>query len=160
MMISAKGHRSTAKGCYSETCRRQTDELGAEFPHRTFGWGYDVTPLRFDSQYTNLDTVFDVLSRDHALLYEPAFEASSLQCIQEAYPSVIFPSDKEQQNSGASMLCLSPDRVIFIAENRSIGERLVRLGLKVVTLSFSKVIKSGGHVRCDTLRVEGSSWKT
>jgi N-dimethylarginine dimethylaminohydrolase len=128
MMIFIKPHRSAAKGCYSETARRQTDELGAEFPHRTFGRDRDVTPLR--PKHTNLDTIFDVLSRDHALFYEPAFEPSSLQCIPKAYPSVISLSDKEQQNARANMLCLSPD---------------------------SEVIKSGGSMRCDTLPVERDS---
>ena len=32
------------------------------------------------------------------------------------------------------------------------------LGLEVVKLSLSKVIKSGGSVRCDTLLVESDSW--
>jgi N-dimethylarginine dimethylaminohydrolase len=54
----------------------------------------------------------------------------------------------------ANVLCLSPDRVISIAENRSVNEQLVRLGFKVVTVPFSQVIKSGGSVRCDTLRGE------
>jgi len=57
----------------------------------------------------------------------------------------------------ANVLCLSPDRVISIAENRSVNERLVRLGFKVVTVPFSEVIKSGGSVRCDMLPVERDS---
>ena len=46
----------------------------------------------------------------------------------------------------ANVLCLSPAWVIFIAENRSVNERLVRLGFEVVTLSFAQVIKSEGSV--------------
>jgi N-dimethylarginine dimethylaminohydrolase len=132
----------------------RTDEWGAEFLHRTFGRDYDVIPLRFDPNYTHLDTVFDVLSQGHALLYEPAFEPSSLQSIREAYPSIVSLTDKEQQNAGANVLCLSPDKVISIAENPSVNEQLAQLGFEVVTLSYSEVIKSGGSVRCDTLPVE------
>lgn len=132
----------------------RTDEWGAEFLHRTFGQDYDVIPLRFDPQYTHLDTVLGVLSQGHAILYEPAFEPSSLQRIQEAYPSIISLTDKEQQNAGANMLCLSPDKLISIAENPSVNEQLAQLGFEVVTLPYSEVIKSGGSVRCDTLPVE------
>ena len=132
----------------------RTDERGAEYLDRTFGRDYDVVPLRFDPKYTHLDTIFGVLSRDHALLYESAFEPSSLQRIQEAYPSIISLSYKEQQNAGANVLCLSPDKLISIAENRSVNERLLQLGFEVVTVPFSEVIKSGGSVRCDTLPVE------
>jgi N-dimethylarginine dimethylaminohydrolase len=132
----------------------RTDEWGAEFLYRTFGRDYDVIFLRFNPHYTHLDTVFGLLSRGHTLLYEPAFEASSLQLIREVYPSAVSLTDEEQQNAGANVLCLSPDRVISIAENRSVNERLVQLGYEVVTVPFSEVIKSGGSVRCDTLPLE------
>jgi N-dimethylarginine dimethylaminohydrolase len=132
----------------------RTNEWGAEFLHRTFGQDYDVIPLRFDPKYTHLDTVFGVLSQGHAILYEPAFETPSLQRIQKAYPSIISLTDKEQQNAGANVLCLSPAKVISIAENPSVNEQLAQLGFEVVTISYSEVIKSGGSVRCDTLPVE------
>jgi len=135
----------------------RTDEWGAEFLHRTFGRDYDVIPLRFDPHYTHLDTVFGVLSRGHAILYEQAFESSSLQSIQEAYPSIISLIDEEQQNAGANVLCVSPDKVISIAENPSVNEQLTQFGFEVVTVSYSEVIKSGGSVRCDTLPVERDS---
>lgn len=134
----------------------RTDERGAEFLYRTFGRDYDVIPLRFDPKYTHLDTVFGVLGQ-HALLYEPALELSSLQRIRETYPSVISLTDKEQQNAGANVLCLSPGKVISIAENRSVNGRLLQLGYEVTTVSFSEVIKSGGSVRCYTLPVERES---
>lgn len=141
MTISAKAHRYAAKWCCSETCHLRKVVM--------------CPPLRFDPKYTNLDTVFGVLSRGHALLYEPAFEPSSVQRIQEAYPPLISLSDKEQKNTGANILCLSPDKVISIAENPSVSERLLQLGFEeVVTVPFSEVIKSGGSVRCDTLPVE------
>jgi N-dimethylarginine dimethylaminohydrolase len=132
----------------------RTDERGADFLHHTFKRDYDVIPLRFDSQYTHLDTVFGVLSRGHALLYEPAFEPESLQCIQEAYPSIIPLTDKEQQNAGANVLSISSDKVISIAENPSVNEQLGEHGFQVIKVSYSEVIKSGGSVRCDTLPVE------
>ncbi len=132
----------------------RTDERGAEFLDRTFGRDYDVIPLRFDPHYTHLDTVLGVVGRGHALVYEPAFEPASLQRIREAYPTLISLTDEEQRNAGANVLCLSPDRVISIAENATVNERLARLGLEVITLPYSEVIKSGGSVRCDTLPVE------
>jgi N-dimethylarginine dimethylaminohydrolase len=135
----------------------RTDERGAEFLDRTFGRDYDVIPLRFEPQYTHLDTVFAVLGQGHALLYEPAFDASSLQRIREAYPSAIPLTGKEQQNVGANVLCLTPNKVISITENRSVNERLLQLGYEVVAVPFSEVIKSGGSVRCDTLPVDRNS---
>ena len=135
----------------------RTDTQGAEFLDRTFGRDYDVIPLRFAPQYTHLDTVFGILGQGHALLYEAAFEPSSLQRIREAYPSAVLLTDEEQQNVGANVLCLAPNKVISIAENLSINARLRQLGYEVLTVPFSEVIKSGGSVRCDTLPVDRDS---
>jgi N-dimethylarginine dimethylaminohydrolase len=135
----------------------RTDEWGVEFLHRTFGRDYDVIPLRFGPIYTHLDTIFGILGQGHALLYEPAFESSSLQRIREVYPSIISLTDKEQRNAGANVLCLSPDKLVSIAENHSVNRQLLELGYQVVTVPFSEVIKSGGSVRCDTLPVERES---
>jgi N-dimethylarginine dimethylaminohydrolase len=132
----------------------RTDEPGAEFLHRAFGRDFDVVPLRFGPEYTHLDTIFGVLGQGHALVYEPAFEPASLRCIRDVYPSIISLADAEQQNAGANVLCLSPDKVISIAENHSVNEQLLQLGYQVVTVPFSEVIKSGGSVRCDTLPID------
>jgi N-dimethylarginine dimethylaminohydrolase len=132
----------------------RTDEWGAEFLHRTFGCDYDVIPLHFGARYTHLDTIFGALSRGCAILYEPAFDAASLQRIKEVYLSIISLTDREQTNAGANVLCLDPDKVISIAENTSVNERLAQLGFEVVTLPYSEIIKSGGSVRCDTLPIE------
>ncbi len=132
----------------------RTDERGAEFLDRTFGRDYDVVPLHFGPIYTHLDTVFGVLGRGHAILYPPAFESSALQRIREAYPATIPLTDEEQRNAGANLLCLDPDTVISIAENRTVNEQLTARGYRVITVPFSEVIKSGGSVRCDTLPLE------
>jgi N-dimethylarginine dimethylaminohydrolase len=132
----------------------RTDDWGAEFLYRTFKRDYDIAPLRFGARYTHLDTLLGVLAGGHAIIYEPAFEAESLQRIKKVYPSMISLTDKEQTNAGANVLCLSPSKLVSIAENTSVNERLVQLGFQVVTLPYSEVIKSGGSVRCDTLPVE------
>ncbi len=132
----------------------RTDEWGAEFLHQIFGQDYEVITLHFGARYTHLDTILGVLSRGHAIVYEPAFEAASLQRIKKVYPSIISLTDKEQSNAGANVLCLNPEKVISIAENVTVNEQLIRLGFEVITLPYSEIIKSGGSVRCDTLPVE------
>ena len=132
----------------------RTDDWGAECLHQTFGRDYEVIPLRFNAHYTHLDTVLGVLGRDHALVYEAAFDAPSLQRIRDAYPRLVTLTDQEQKNGGANVLFLNPEKVISIAENASVNEQLMQAGLKVVTVSYSEVIKSGGSVRCDTLPLE------
>ncbi|MBN1361639.1 MAG: hypothetical protein JW993_13655 [Sedimentisphaerales bacterium] len=133
---------------------RRTDEWGAEFLHETFARDREVIPLRFDPHYTHLDTIFSVLGHGRALIYEPAFDDASLQRIKETHPHLISLTKEEQENGGANVLFLNPEKVVSIAENASVNERLEQAGFEVVTVSYSEVIKSGGSVRCDTLPVE------
>ena len=107
-----------------------------------------------EPKYAHLDIVFSILGGNHALVYEHAFNPASLDRIHREFTSVVPLTDQEQQNAGANVLCLSPGKVLSISENRSVNEKLVQLGLEVVTVPFSEVIKSGGSVRCDTLPVE------
>jgi len=132
----------------------RTDEWGADFLDKTFGQEYDVIPLRFHPRYTHLDTIFGVLGQGRALIFEPAFDAVSLNRIHEVYSSVISLTAQEQRNAGANVLCLDPKRVISISENESVNNQLGELGYEVIAVPFSEVIKSGGSVRCDTLPVE------
>ena len=132
----------------------RTDERGAEFLDRTFGRDLNVIPLFFGKRYTHLDTLLGVIGRGHAIVYEPAFEHASLCHIRAAYPHIIPLTDKEQTNAGANVLCLALNRLLSIAENVTVNERLIQCGFEVITVPFSEVIKSGGSVRCDTLPVE------
>lgn len=135
----------------------RTDERGAEFLYQTFKGDCEVLPLRFAPKYTHLDTVLGTLAGGHALLYEPAFDSASLQRIRAAYPHVISLTSEEQQNAGANVLPIDENRLVSIAENVSVNNRLIRAGFKVITVEYSEVIKSGGSVRCDTLPVERDS---
>ncbi len=132
----------------------RTDARGADFLHRTFGRDYDVIPLHFGARYTHLDTILGVLGAGRAIVYEPAFEADSLRRLKEVYSAVISLTDREQTNAGANVLCLGPTKLVSIAENTGVNERLTQLGFEVIAVPFSEVIKSGGSVRCDTLPIE------
>jgi N-dimethylarginine dimethylaminohydrolase len=134
----------------------RTDKEGVDFLDRTFGHDFDVVPLHFDSPYTHLDTVFGLLGRGHAIVYEPALSVEAMDLIRRAYSPVVTLTEEEQERAGANVLCLDADRVIAIAENRDVNQRISDLGYQVIELSFSEIIKSGGSVRCDTLPVERS----
>ena len=132
----------------------RTDEWGAEFLDKNFGHEYDVIPLRFHPRFTHLDTLFGVLGQNRAILFEPAFSPKSLKRIKDAFSSVVSLTGREQQTGGTNVLCIDDQKVISIAENESVNNRLHELGYDVIALPFSEVIKSGGSVRCDTLPIE------
>lgn len=129
----------------------RTDEWGAEYLDRTFGNEYDVIPLRFHPRFTHLDTLFGVLGQNRAIVFEPAFSAKSLDCLKKAFASIVSLTGQEQQSGGSNVLCIDERRVISIAENESVNNRLRELGYEVISLPFSEVVKSGGSVRCDVL---------
>jgi N-dimethylarginine dimethylaminohydrolase len=132
----------------------RTDEWGAEYLDKTFGFEYDVIPLRFHPRFTHLDTLFGVLGQNRAILFEPAFSPDSLKRIKDAFGAVVSLTGQEQQSGGSNVLCIDDRKLISSAENQSVNNRLLELGYEVFALPFSEVIKSGGSVRCDTLPIE------
>lgn len=134
----------------------RTDEWGVEFLYQTFGREFEVIPLRFGPIHTHLDTVFGIVG-EHALVYEPAFEAEALGKIRAGFEDIVALTDKEQLSAGANVLSLGPRRVLGTKENPSVNGKLRSLGYEVVEIAFSEVLKTGGSVRCDVLPVERDS---
>jgi N-dimethylarginine dimethylaminohydrolase len=135
----------------------RTNCQGFQFLSERFGQDYEVVPLRFDAHYTHLDTIFAILGLGHAIIYEPAFERDSLDAIRDVYQSIISLNRDEQENAGANVLCVAPDRVITIEKNETVNSRLRDLGYTPIPIVFSEVTKSGGSVRCDTLPIDRAS---
>jgi len=70
---------------------------------------------------------------------------------------LLSPPEKEQKNGGANVLFLSPERVISIAENRSVNKRLVEAGFEVVVEDRLGKGISGQRIR--SLLASGGDWQ-
>ncbi|MCA1065042.1 arginine deiminase family protein [Rossellomorea sp. AcN35-11] len=111
---------------------------------------FSVHELPLKEEILHLDCVFTIISSDWALVYPPAFTKEDLEKIQEHY-HIITVTDDEQFQMGPNVLAIGEGKIISLAQNRDLNERIRSNGFDVIELDLSEIIKSGGSFRCCTL---------
>lgn len=97
--------------------------------------------------FLHLDCVFNILSKNEALIYSPAFAKEDLEWLRERY-QLIEITEEEQFSLGTNILNLGNKKLISLPVNKRVNDVLRRRGYIVEEVDFSEIIKSGGSFRC------------
>jgi len=109
----------------------------------------DIQPIQLKSEFLHLDVVFNLLGKNIALIYPPAFEEISLDILKKRYR--LFEVTAEEQFSlGTNFVSLTPERVISEKKLNRINDFLRKEGFDVIITDYSEVSKLGGSFRCST----------
>ncbi|WP_246589103.1 dimethylarginine dimethylaminohydrolase family protein [Desertibacillus haloalkaliphilus] len=111
---------------------------------------YNVELIPFDGQYLHLDCVFNIVSKDEALIYPPAFDEQTVKAFAKRY-KLIEVSKEEQFTLGTNVLVLGEGRIISLPRNKHVNQKLRDHGFTVIEVDISEIIKSGGAFRCITM---------
>lgn len=131
----------------------RTDSKAVDFLRRHFGHRFEIVPLPFKEEYLHLDTVFNIIGGGNALIFRSAFGEKSLSELAKKY-NLLEVTPEEQERMAVNILSLAPGKVMAIKENAEFNSRLRQMGLEVIEVEFSELIKAGGSVRCATLPLE------
>lgn len=113
---------------------------------------HTVTPLPFSHQYLHLDCVFNILSKNLALIYSPAFSRQEINLLSEKY-DLIEVDQEEQFSLGTNILSLGNRRIVSLPNNKKVNNQLKLHRYEVIEVEFDEIIKSGGSFRCCTLPI-------
>lgn len=130
-------------GVGGRTLREAAKELQSRLPE------HEVVPIEMRAEYLHLDCVFNVVAPDIALVYREAIPPMLLDRLKRRYELVAV-TEHEQFCMGTNMLSLGDGKVVSQPQNQRINESLLRLGLDVLEVDISEIIKSGGAFRCMT----------
>lgn len=130
-------------GVGGRTLREAAKELQSRLPE------HEVVPIEMRAEYLHLDCVFNVVAPDIALVYREAIPPMLLERLKRRYELVAV-TEHEQFCMGTNMLSLGDGKVVSQPQNQRINETLLRLGLDVLEVDISEIIKSGGAFRCMT----------
>lgn len=130
-------------GVGGRTLREAAKELQRRLPE------HEVVPIEMRAEYLHLDCVFNVVAPDIALVYREAIPPMLLERLKRRYELVAV-TEHEQFCMGTNMLSLGDGKVVSQPQNQRINETLLRLGLDVLEVDISEIIKSGGAFRCMT----------
>jgi len=102
--------------------------------------------------FYHLDTCFCPLSRNEAIYYPPAFDASALR-ILENHIGILIPVAEEEARRFACNAIVVERNVIMNEGCPKLRGRLESLGFSVYEIQLSEFIKAGGSAKCLVLKV-------
>lgn len=111
---------------------------------------HEIITITLHEEILHLDCVFNIISKDTALLYSDAIDEESLAKIEKKY-KVIKVTKEEQFLMGPNVLAIGGNKLISLPENKRLNNELKNAGFEIIEVPFSEIIKSGGSYRCCTL---------
>lgn len=132
---------------------RRTTYLGVQRLKSYLNDNYRVIPIELKSGFLHLDTVFNILSDNIAIICEDAIVDESVALIKQHY-SVINISLEEQLHLGTNVFSIAPGKIISQEYNKRINDELRSNGFDVIELDYSEPAKLGGAFRCGTCPLE------
>ena len=131
-------------GISKRTSMGAVETLRASFPFM------EIIPLPIDNGILHLDCAFNVIAPGVAIAYPAAFSEKSYGLLQKHY-QLIEISSTEQFFMGTNVLATGEGKVVSLPQNKRINLEMSRMGLEVLEIDLSEIIKSGGSFRCCSL---------
>lgn len=129
---------------------RSSPEAAAEMQEY---FGLEVVSLRIiDPRFYHLDTSLAVLSPDTVAYYPGAIDEPSRERLKKAIPNLIEATLEEAQGFGLNAVS-DGKTVITSNENESLLQKYRKAGFRVVGTPILEFRKSGGGVKCLTLKL-------
>ncbi|MDQ2833794.1 MAG: arginine deiminase-related protein [Acidobacteriota bacterium] len=121
-------------------------------------WDVPVVPLHLiDPRFYHLDTCFAPLAGGCAMFYPEAFDAASLEAIEDFYP----PEKRivVQQADAVRFACnvINVGRTVILNTiGRELAVRLETEGFQVIQVELSEFMKAGGAAKCLVMRLDAA----
>lgn len=128
---------------------QRTNEAGLKWIIDTFSNQFEIVPIYLNKGFLHLDCVFNLLSRDIALVLTEGIENKSLELITKEHQIVKAFID-EQINLPTNVFSLDPITVVCDARNVKTNRLIRDTGKNVIELDFTENSKVGGSFRCST----------
>lgn len=128
---------------------RRTTLDGARILQEKIGDRFNIVPIFLKQGFLHLDTTFNIISEDLALVCEDALNEESIKLIKSKYKTINISLD-EQLHLGTNVLSIAPNKVVSQSYNERINKELRGNGCEVVEVDYSEISKLGGAFRCGT----------
>ena len=132
----------------------RTNLAGVSALRKTFPELRLIGPLKLiNPWFYHLDTCFAMPQEDTAVYYPAAFAPEAQAIIQESFARVIEVNQQNALNFALNMVIVG--KKIFLTNcTPAFTERMHSLGFTVVLLHLTEFMKSGGSIKCLTLRLK------
>ena len=132
---------------------QRTNNDGLKWLKDSFSDDYDIIPVYLTPKYLHLDCVFNLLSKDVALVQRDGIIDESYKEIVRRY-NVVHADLSEQIALPTNVFSINPETVVADLRNKNTNARIRETGKNVIELDFFEISKIGGSFRCSTCPLE------
>ncbi|HID43521.1 MAG TPA: hypothetical protein EYP30_07090 [Archaeoglobaceae archaeon] len=108
-----------------------------------------VYKFRLNDRYVHLDLCLNLID-ENTLLVSSEIRKSVYELDWIKKFDIIFTNENEENTLPANVLLLKKGKILAAEENRITNKNLEKLGMDVVTVELSEILKAGGGPRCLT----------
>lgn len=105
-----------------------------------------VVPIRFDCSKVHLDTVFNILDKNSAIISPYVYDREK---IEKFIPNIYDISKEDADNMGTNYVYLGNKKII--SSNKNVSNILQNAGYTVEYIDYSEISKAGGGLECSIL---------
>ncbi|MDX2243718.1 MAG: arginine deiminase family protein [Leptolyngbyaceae cyanobacterium bins.302] len=111
----------------------------------------EVIPIRFSHRgITHLDSKFNIVAPNTALIYPPSFEPESLKFLEQRFDFIVA-TREEALDVQINVVSLGDGKVVVKSSSDRLINQLEQKGLTVIPVDYDEVTPLGGSFRCTTL---------
>lgn len=114
----------------------------------------DVFPVFFNHDFVHLDMVANIIGEKLAIICPEATPHAYVKLLKDRSFTFVEIPVEDISRDAANVLSIDKNRVLSFTENKSINQQLRALGLEVIEIKLTELLKIGGGPHCLTFPIE------
>jgi len=116
--------------------------------------GYEVVMVRAEEKFLHLDMIFNIVAEKVAVAYIDALPDDFLKRVRSMNYELIELPEEDVFKLRCNLQALGRGRVLSFENNGAVNQALRSLGLEVIELNLTELLKGGGGPHCMTFPLE------
>lgn len=112
--------------------------------------GYEMSPIYVDRKYLHIDIIINIIAKDTVIICPELLPDGIVQRFKRRNFKMIEITKEEVLEYAANIQGLGNGKVISACTNTKTNQRMRDLGLEVIEVDISEIVKGGGGIHCMT----------
>lgn len=112
--------------------------------------GYEMISVPAERKYLHLDVCANIVAEKVAVVCPEILPPSFIRALKKRNYELVTITEEEVIHYDANIQCLGNEKVLSSCHNEAVNSRLKTLGLEVIEIDVSEIVKGGGGIHCMT----------
>lgn len=116
--------------------------------------GYELIPVKVDRKYLHIDVCINIIAENTVIICPDILPDGIVKRFERRGFQMIKITPEEVMQYAANIQGIGDGKVISSSTNTVTNERMRALGLEVIEVDISEIVKGGGGIHCMTFPLE------